>query len=180
MPERNYTTRTAEETRALAARLAETMPPGTVILLIGELGAGKTCFAQGLARACGIRRPVASPTFTLINEYNGEKRPFAHMDLYRIGSEEEAFNIGIEDYLYHYDGITAIEWPDRAAALLPTHAWRITLTHDNTTANPNTRQIHVVSPITPPTHPKPYPPPLPLAPAAPAATSANAANSRSV
>ena len=123
---RQVATGSAVETQALAAALAAEMPPGTVLCLHGDLGVGKTCFVQGMARALGVRRPVGSPTFTLINEYKGQK-PLAHIDLYRIRGAGDAFGLGLEDYLYHYDGIVAIEWAERAGDLLPETCWHVRL-----------------------------------------------------
>ena len=117
-------TTSAAETQALAARLAAEMPEGTVLCLHGDLGAGKTCFVQGLAKALGVRRPVGSPTFTLINEYRGTK-PLAHIDLYRIRGAGDAFGLGLEDYLFHHGGIVAIEWAERVAELLPEGCWHV-------------------------------------------------------
>jgi tRNA threonylcarbamoyl adenosine modification protein YjeE len=111
-------TASAEETQALAARLEGELPDGAVLCLHGELGAGKTCFVQGLARALGVRRPVGSPTFTLINEYRG-KRGLAHIDLYRLRGAADAFGLGVEEYLEHFDGIVGDRVgraPGRAAA----------------------------------------------------------------
>jgi tRNA threonylcarbamoyladenosine biosynthesis protein TsaE len=119
-------TNSAAETQALAAELAAELPPGTVLCLHGDLGAGKTCFVQGLARALGVRRPVGSPTFTLINEYKGTK-PLAHVDLYRIRGAGDAFGLGLEDYLCHYPGIVAIDWAERVAELLPENCWHVRL-----------------------------------------------------
>ena len=119
-------TKSAVETQALAARLAAEMPPGTVLCLHGDLGAGKTCFVQGLAQALGVRRPVGSPTFTLINEYRGT-RPLAHIDLYRVRGAGDAFGLGLEDYLFHFSGIVAIEWAERVADLLPEDCWHVRL-----------------------------------------------------
>lgn len=119
-------TQSAEETQALAGRLAAEMPSGTVLCLHGELGAGKTCFVQGLARALGVRRPVGSPTFTLINEYRGNGR-LAHIDLYRIRGAADAFSLGLEDYLFHFDGIVAIEWAERVKEDLPETCWHVRL-----------------------------------------------------
>ena len=118
-------TASAEETQALAARLAAEMPPGTVLCLHGDLGAGKTCFVQGLAKALKVRRPVGSPTFTLINEYRGKGGRLAHIDLYRIRGPEDAYGLGLEDYLFRYDGIVAIEWAERVAELLPDACWHL-------------------------------------------------------
>jgi len=119
-------TQSAEETQTLAGRLAAEMPSGTVLCLHGDLGAGKTCFVQGLAKALKVRRPVGSPTFTLINEYRGQGR-LAHIDLYRIRGSADAYGLGLEDYLFHYDGIVAIEWAERVADVLPDDCWHIRL-----------------------------------------------------
>ncbi len=119
-------TKSAAETQALAAQLAAELPTGAVLCLHGELGAGKTCFVQGLARALGVRRPVGSPTFTLINEYRG-RRALAHVDLYRVRGAADAFGLGLEDYLLHFDGIVAIEWAERIADLLPEDCWHVRL-----------------------------------------------------
>ena len=105
------------ETRAAAAALAPALRPGSVLALHGDLGAGKTCFIQGLAEALGVTATVSSPTYTLIGEYAG-RIPFYHADLYRLEGPEEALKAGLEDYLYG-SGVTAIEWAERAAALLP-------------------------------------------------------------
>ena len=113
----SHVTHSAEETRALAAQVAATLEPGAVLCLHGDLGAGKTCFVQGVAQGLGIRRSVGSPTFTLINEYRG-RLPLAHIDLYRVRGAADAFGLGLEDYLSHYDGIVAIEWAERVAELL--------------------------------------------------------------
>ena len=106
-----------EQTWAAAATLMESLEPGTVIALHGELGAGKTCFIQGLAAAMGITDPITSPTYTLIGEYEGRMK-LNHIDLYRLANSVEALGIGLEEYL-ESDGITAIEWAERAEEILP-------------------------------------------------------------
>jgi tRNA threonylcarbamoyladenosine biosynthesis protein TsaE len=108
---------TAEDTRALAAALARRASPGTVIALHGELGAGKTCFVQGLAAGLGIAGPVTSPTFVMIAEYRAPV-PLYHVDLYRTGTLAEIVALGLEELL-HGDGVTAIEWAEKAEPLLP-------------------------------------------------------------
>ncbi len=110
-------TRGPGDTRRLARQLLRRLPDGVVLALYGDLGSGKTCFVQGLAEGLGICEPVTSPTFTLAHEYRG-RRPLRHVDLYRIASEDEALQMGIEEYLGG-DGITAIEWAERMAGLLP-------------------------------------------------------------
>ena len=106
-----------EQTWAAAAALMESLEPGTVIALHGDLGVGKTCFIQGLAVAMGIMDPITSPTYTLIGEYEGRMK-LNHIDLYRLANSVEALGIGLEEYL-ESDGITAIEWAERAEEILP-------------------------------------------------------------
>lgn len=112
-----YFSSSEQETEELACLLAIHLIPGTVITLDGDLGAGKTRFSQGLARAMGVTDIVNSPTFTIIKEYEGTKYPFNHMDVYRI-SPEEADDLGLDDYLYG-DGVTLIEWGSLIEDLLP-------------------------------------------------------------
>ena len=132
-----WQTSSPEETRAVAAQLLPHLPPGTILCLHGPLGAGKTCFAQGFARALGIRRPVGSPTFTLVNEYRGTL-PLAHVDLYRIRGTADALSLGLEDYLDHFPGILLVEWPERAPDLFPPDALHLTFVAG---PNENTRTI---------------------------------------
>ena len=106
-----------EETQSIAETLVAALPESAVIALHGELGSGKTCFVQGIAEALGIDRVITSPTFTMVNEYRGT-RPLYHIDLYRIRHPDELAGIGFDDYL-DPDGITAIEWPERAGSCLP-------------------------------------------------------------
>ena len=108
----------AAQTQRLGARLGELLDAGSVVLLEGGLGAGKTVLAQGIAQGLGIDDPVTSPTFTLIHEYAG-RLPLYHVDLYRLAGDADAAAIGLEEYVYG-DGVTVIEWPDRAGTLLPT------------------------------------------------------------
>ncbi|MCF7847391.1 MAG: tRNA (adenosine(37)-N6)-threonylcarbamoyltransferase complex ATPase subunit type 1 TsaE [Kiritimatiellales bacterium] len=124
-------TNSPEETWALAAELAEDMQPGTVIALHGDLGAGKTCFIQGLAVALGIDEPVNSPTYTIIGEYEG-RLPLHHIDLYRLNGPVEALGLGLEEY-FDANGITAIEWAERAEGLLPPDLLHIQITTDSVT-----------------------------------------------
>lgn len=109
-------TSSPQESQELGQQIAALLRPGDVLTLTGDLGAGKTCFTQGIGRGLGIKRPVTSPTFNLIKEYQG-KYPLYHFDLYRI-EEEEMTELGYEDYFYG-EGITVIEWPEKAGSLLP-------------------------------------------------------------
>jgi tRNA threonylcarbamoyladenosine biosynthesis protein TsaE len=107
-------TASPEETEALGAALAAELEPGDVVLVAGELGAGKTTFVRGAARALGVQAPVTSPTFTIGARYHG-RVPVAHLDLYRLGGHLDAEDPGLlEDYLTA-DAIAFVEWPDAAA-----------------------------------------------------------------
>ena len=122
-----FTTRSVPATWRLAAQLAAHLPNGGVIALQGELGAGKTTFVQGLARALGITRPVTSPTFTLVGEYPGDSVLLVHMDLYRLRSPDDLLTIGFQEYLDR-KALVAVEWPERAGDLLPPETIRVTIT----------------------------------------------------
>ncbi len=104
-------------TAALAGHVLARLPGRAVLALHGELGSGKTCFVQGLAAAMGLRATVTSPTFTLVHEHRGA-RPLVHIDLYRIRDADDALQLGFEEYLAG-EGVCAVEWPERAEALLP-------------------------------------------------------------
>ena len=103
-----------EETERLGAELAAQLPAGAIIAFTGDLGAGKTAFVRGMAQGLGIAERVTSPTFTIVNEYEGGSRPLFHFDLYRLCGSDELFDIGWEDYLAR-GGICAVEWSERAA-----------------------------------------------------------------
>ena len=111
-----YISRSEGETEALGARLAGLLSPGAVVALYGDLGAGKTAFTRGIARGLGIAGRVTSPTFTIVNEYEGDL-PLFHFDLYRLGSAEELFDIGWGDYLAR-NGVCVVEWSQRADDVL--------------------------------------------------------------
>lgn len=112
-----------EETRHLAAQLAAALQPGDCLLLIGELGVGKTTFVQGLAQGLGVTERVRSPTFVLMHEYHG-RVPLYHFDAYRIHKVDELREIGFED-IVRSQGITVIEWGEKTEELLPQGCWRI-------------------------------------------------------
>ena len=108
-----------EGTEAAAAAIACQLPPGTVIALHGTLGAGKTVFARGFARALGISEPVSSPTFTLVQEYPFPGGVLYHLDLYRIDNSANALAFGVDEYLYDPRAYTLVEWPERIMDILP-------------------------------------------------------------
>ena len=112
-----YFTNSAEETERLGQRLGETLRGGEVVAYLGELGAGKTAFTRGLARGLDISMRVTSPTYTIVNEYTGGRLPLFHFDMYRLGSEEELFDIGWEDYLAR-GGVCAVEWSENVSGAM--------------------------------------------------------------
>ncbi len=115
---RTVVTGSMQETIALGRSIGATLKPGEVVALFGELGSGKTQFVRGICDAIGVRTPVTSPTFTLINEYPAPFGIVAHIDLYRITSPSELRDIGLESY-FHERCLCLIEWADRASGLLP-------------------------------------------------------------
>ncbi len=105
------------DTKELGRRLARTAKAGSVISLRGSLGAGKTVFAKGFAEELGITEAIVSPTFTLVQEYEGRMKMY-HLDLYRLSGEDEFESMGGEDFLYS-DGVTLIEWSEKIDSMLP-------------------------------------------------------------
>jgi tRNA threonylcarbamoyladenosine biosynthesis protein TsaE len=132
--------RSAQETQALGARLGLRLGSGDVVACIGPLGAGKTCFLQGLARGLGVTTDVTSPTFVLVNQYRG-RLPVYHVDAYRTGSLTELVDLGLEEML-HGEGVTVVEWADKLLPLLPSRT--ITVTIEGLGDEP--RQIELTGP----------------------------------
>jgi tRNA threonylcarbamoyladenosine biosynthesis protein TsaE len=116
---------TEADTIAFADALAQLVEPGTVLALDGDLGAGKTRFAQAFAKAIGVTGIVSSPTYTLIKEYEGTMFPFYHMDVYRL-SLEEADELGLDEY-FHGKGVTLVEWASIIESILPLERLHIRL-----------------------------------------------------
>ena len=106
-----FLTHSPEETEALGEALGRRLRGGEIVAYYGDLGAGKTAFTRGLARGLDISARVTSPTYTIVNEYTGGRLPLFHFDMYRLGSAEELFDIGWEDYLAR-DGVCAVEWSE--------------------------------------------------------------------
>ena len=106
-----FYTNSPAETEAVGAALGQIVPAGTVIAYRGDLGAGKTAFTRGLARGLGYCESVTSPTYTIVNEYLGGRLPLFHFDMYRLGSSDDLWDIGWEDYLDR-GGICAVEWSE--------------------------------------------------------------------
>jgi tRNA threonylcarbamoyladenosine biosynthesis protein TsaE len=121
-------TGSAAETEALGARVAERLRPGDVVLLSGEVGAGKTTLIRGACRALGVGEPVTSPTFTIGQRYGGGRLPISHLDLYRLASLEGEDPALLDDYLGP-DGVAFVEWPAAGAERLGRPALEIRLEH---------------------------------------------------
>lgn len=114
----DLTSDSPQETQELGASLGRLLQGGELICLEGELGSGKTTFIQGIGRGLGVKGPITSPTFTLVNEYWGEGIVFYHVDLYRVESLREIIASGLDDLFFDY-GICAIEWAEKAREIVP-------------------------------------------------------------
>lgn len=134
-----YITHSPEETRALGCKLAQALSGGAVVAFTGDLGAGKTAFVSGMARGLGVEERVTSPTFTIVNEYEGGRLPLFHFDMYRLGSADELFHIGWEDYLAR-DGVCAVEWSENVEEALDGDTIRVDISRGG---EDNTRVITV-------------------------------------
>ena len=122
-------TKNAKETFQLGEKIGEKALPGQIYTLNGDLGVGKTVFTQGVASGLGIREPVNSPTFTILQEYEGGRLPFYHFDVYRIGDIEEMEEIGYDDYFFG-EGICLIEWAQLIKEILPENVISVTIEKD--------------------------------------------------
>ena len=123
-----YYSNSANDTAGIAAEFAKSLKPGDVVCLNGGLGAGKTAFVQGLAKALGISEYLSSPTFTIVNCYEGDITLY-HFDVYRIQDEEEMYEIGYEEYVYS-DAVSVIEWAENIKEILPGKRYEITIEKD--------------------------------------------------
>ena len=132
-------TTSPEQTEAVGRQLAARLRPGDVIAYYGDLGAGKTAFTLGLAAGLGVTEQVTSPTYTIVNEYLSGRMPLVHFDMYRLGSADELFDIGWEDYLAR-GGVCAVEWSENVEEALD-GAIRITISKDP--ADENARTITI-------------------------------------
>ena len=139
---RTYQTHSAEETRSLASNLGAVLRPGDTLCLIGDLGAGKTTFTQGLALGLGLSpdEPVNSPTFMLLAEHVGGRIPLFHFDVYRLPDSSALYDLAFDEYLSG-DGVVVIEWADRITDALPPDRLDIALD----AVSYDTRQITVTA-----------------------------------
>lgn len=137
------TTNSEEETMAVAQQFGKTMPKGTVITLNGDLGAGKTHFVKGFVQGADCSETVTSPTFTILNLYEGGRLPIYHFDMYRLHSVEEAQELGFEEYFDgKTDGIVLVEWPTQVEGLIQCARLEIDI---RKTEQENQRKIYIRS-----------------------------------
>jgi len=129
MEEMIYETWSPEETRVLGEKIGAAAKPGDLYTLVGDLGVGKTVFTQGIAEGLGIREPICSPTFTIVQVYEEGRMPFYHFDVYRIGEIEEMDEIGYEDYFYG-EGLCMVEWANLIEEILPQERFDVTIEKD--------------------------------------------------
>tara|TARA_B100001996_G_C18643031_1_gene586344 strand:+ start:998 stop:1426 length:429 start_codon:yes stop_codon:yes gene_type:complete len=132
---------TAEETKSFAAKLANEIPSGSVVALIGDLGSGKTTFSQGYAKALNVQENVGSPTFKLVSEYWGRPHNFFHVDCYRLRGTKDFLNIGGEKYLYPKGAVTLIEWADLIDKLLSKSV--ISINFERIESKPDERKLTI-------------------------------------
>lgn len=125
-----YISYSVSDTEAFGEQLARHLHPGDVVAYTGSLGMGKTAMTRGIARGLGCRARVASPTFTIVNEYHGDI-PVFHFDMYRLGSSDELYDIGWDDYLAR-GGVCVVEWSERVADALPEDAIRVDIARGET------------------------------------------------
>ncbi len=126
----DFISHSAEQTKRVGERLGQLLRDGDIICLQGELGAGKTCLAQGIGRGLGVSSAITSPTFIIVNEYTLPGRTYGlyHIDLYRVESPQEALGMGLEE-LFYGDGVCIIEWPEHVREMLPDEWIWVTLTY---------------------------------------------------
>ncbi len=124
---KTYYLKNEEDTRRFGEEFAQTLQPGSVVALIGPLGAGKTTLAKSVARGLGVTETITSPTFTIVQEYETGRLPLYHFDVYRVYDPDELFEMGFEEYL-RGNGVCLIEWADLIEDVLPEE--RVTLKLD--------------------------------------------------
>ncbi|WP_419918642.1 tRNA (adenosine(37)-N6)-threonylcarbamoyltransferase complex ATPase subunit type 1 TsaE [Candidatus Poriferisocius sp.] len=138
-------TRSPEDTRHLAANLAELAQPGDLLLLVGDLGAGKTTFTQGYAGALGISEPITSPTFTLAREYHG-RLLLHHLDVFRLDQLTEVLDLGLPELL-DSNGVILIEWGNVIRQALPNHYLEVALTFVDDSGDYPDERVVVLNPV---------------------------------
>ena len=124
-------TRSAQETYELGLKIGKEAKKGQVYTMVGDLGVGKTVFTQGMAHGLGIKEPISSPTFTIVQVYEEGRLPFYHFDVYRIGDIEEMDEVGFEEYVMG-EGVSLIEWANLIEEILPERRTNILIEKDLT------------------------------------------------
>ena len=142
----DYVSHSEAETEDLGRRLAAALGPRAVVAYRGDLGLGKTAFTRGLARGLGYQGRVTSPTFTIVNEYEGTGLPLFHFDMYRLEGPEDLFGIGWEDYLDR-GGVCAVEWSERVEEALPEDAVTVTIARCSEDENWRVITLEGVEPV---------------------------------
>ena len=135
-----YISNSYDETLQIAATFSGTLNAGDVLCMYGDLGVGKTAFVQGLAKGLDIDEPITSPTFTIVNEYEG-RLPLYHFDVYRIADSDEMYEVGFDDYVYG-EGVSVIEWCELIEDILPDKRYNITI-KKNYDKGENYREIEI-------------------------------------
>ena len=131
LKEKTYLLKNTKDTLSLGKRIAKGLKPGAVIALTGPLGAGKTTLAQAIARGLCVSERMASPTFTIVQEYRSGRLPLFHFDVYRVSDPDELFEIGFEEYL-HAGGVCLVEWADLIEEVMPENTVWIRLDYGET------------------------------------------------
>lgn len=151
MEDLHLRSRSESETIQIGEQFAERLRVGDVVALEGDLGAGKTEFVKGVCRYFSVEDLVTSPTFSIINQYDGttlygDSVKIYHVDLYRIDSPKELADVGFDDMVFAHDAIKLIEWPDKASQLMPARRWNVRITADD--QDDDIRHIVITAPVT--------------------------------
>ena len=125
---KEYISKSEEDTINFASQFASKLQLGNIIILSGDLGAGKTKFTQGILKYFNLENEISSPTFTIVNEYTDSTIPIYHFDVYRINDVEEMFEIGYEEYFFS-EGVSVVEWADLIEEIIPEDAIRINISY---------------------------------------------------
>ena len=120
-------------TQSLGHQIGATLSGGSTVALHGDLGSGKTVFTRGIAKGMGISEPITSPTFNLVQEYQGEQWTLYHIDLYRINNEYDALSLGIEDFFYNNKAVTVVEWAERAQEIIENIYYQVYIAYEDLT-----------------------------------------------
>ncbi|HHY77142.1 MAG TPA: tRNA (adenosine(37)-N6)-threonylcarbamoyltransferase complex ATPase subunit type 1 TsaE [Clostridiales bacterium] len=132
-----FISKNAEDTYRIGKKLGKLLFPGCIVCLTGDLGTGKTAFTQGIGKGLGVSENVVSPTYTIINEYTSGRIPLYHFDVYRLGSSDEMYELGCDEYFYG-DGVTVVEWADSVEDVIPSERLWVTI---NKLEEPDQREI---------------------------------------